>query len=344
MMDRSEFFVDLISNASMDLYPENTLSCFTNKLAVPLELDGEYEVALTEIVYPLEIDGSRSVDYHFMFIPEVVMPNGRKRVYSDYSKKYSMRYDPREGYERIFARLTEHMISSLEENYPDLDMENDPWIYQTGEYFNLKAGKTKPMKLENEGFVEQVKKKSQTNVLTRVVTRAENIQRIRKKVSRDQPKFEEQRIFDGKKWSTKSGGGSQYFVMPKFVSGPFYELIGLDSRTYGIKLEQIEDENETMIWIGNGYRDSTNFIFVYSDIVEGHHIGDVMSNSLRVLPLSRGSYEDLAYETFGNQYFFPVRYPRIETITIKLADEVGDKIRFKGGRVYLTLKFRRKLI
>ncbi len=48
----SSFYVTLPSNSSMNYFPENTLTHFTTKLKLPLELHGKYEVALTEIIYP----------------------------------------------------------------------------------------------------------------------------------------------------------------------------------------------------------------------------------------------------------------------------------------------------
>ena len=47
-----EFYVTLPSNSSFDYYPDNTLSDFTTKLFKPLDLPGEWEVALTEISFP----------------------------------------------------------------------------------------------------------------------------------------------------------------------------------------------------------------------------------------------------------------------------------------------------
>ena len=51
-VDTGEFYVTLPSNSSMDYYPDNTLSDFTTKLFKPINLSGEYEVALTEISFP----------------------------------------------------------------------------------------------------------------------------------------------------------------------------------------------------------------------------------------------------------------------------------------------------
>ena len=44
--------IELVSNASAQLFPDNTLSSFTNFLPEQLNLDGQWEVAISEISYP----------------------------------------------------------------------------------------------------------------------------------------------------------------------------------------------------------------------------------------------------------------------------------------------------
>ena len=46
------FTLDLVSNASAQLFPDNTLSSFTNFLPEQLNLDGQWQVANSEISYP----------------------------------------------------------------------------------------------------------------------------------------------------------------------------------------------------------------------------------------------------------------------------------------------------
>ena len=45
------FTIELVSNASAQLFPDNTLSSFTNFLPEKLNLDGQWEVAISEISY-----------------------------------------------------------------------------------------------------------------------------------------------------------------------------------------------------------------------------------------------------------------------------------------------------
>ena len=46
------FTIELVSNASGELFPDNTLSSFTNFLPKQLNLEGQWEVAISEISYP----------------------------------------------------------------------------------------------------------------------------------------------------------------------------------------------------------------------------------------------------------------------------------------------------
>ena len=46
------FTIELVSNASRELFPDNTLSSFTNFLPEKVNLEGQWEVAVSEISYP----------------------------------------------------------------------------------------------------------------------------------------------------------------------------------------------------------------------------------------------------------------------------------------------------
>ena len=46
------FTIELVSNASAQLFPDNTLTSFTNFSPEQLNLEGQWEVAISEISYP----------------------------------------------------------------------------------------------------------------------------------------------------------------------------------------------------------------------------------------------------------------------------------------------------
>ena len=52
MMSNDQFYLRLPSNSSLENYPQNTLAEYITQLPRPIQLDGEWEVALVEIQYP----------------------------------------------------------------------------------------------------------------------------------------------------------------------------------------------------------------------------------------------------------------------------------------------------
>ena len=52
----SRFYLTLPSNSSMDYCPQNTVAKYTTKLNTSIELDGDWEVGLTEISFPYNIE------------------------------------------------------------------------------------------------------------------------------------------------------------------------------------------------------------------------------------------------------------------------------------------------
>ena len=62
------FYVTLPSNSSRDVFPNNTMTKFSTKLKNAIRLEGSYEVALVELMYPVSwkyrLDGAIIVKYN----------------------------------------------------------------------------------------------------------------------------------------------------------------------------------------------------------------------------------------------------------------------------------------
>ena len=70
----SRFYVTLPSNSSMDYYPDNTVAKYVTKLPEKIELEGDWEVGMTEISVPVEVSnvvGGKC--YYEIFVNEVPM-------------------------------------------------------------------------------------------------------------------------------------------------------------------------------------------------------------------------------------------------------------------------------
>ena len=59
------FTKELVSNASAQLFPDKTLSSFTNFLSEQLNLEGQWEVAIAEKTYPLMYQNVRKGKFMF---------------------------------------------------------------------------------------------------------------------------------------------------------------------------------------------------------------------------------------------------------------------------------------
>ena len=82
-------------------------------------------------------------------------------------------------------------------------------------------------------------------------------------------------------------------------------------------------------------------IFVYTDIIESHHVGDVSAPLLRVIPLS-GEKDEQIVRIYNNPIYFPVKKKYIETIEIELRNSSGNNITFVSGKTILVLSFRER--
>jgi len=82
-------------------------------------------------------------------------------------------------------------------------------------------------------------------------------------------------------------------------------------------------------------------IFVYSDIAEYVLVGDTQTPMLGYLPV-QSKWGERSYWNFNPAYYIRVKERNIRTICIKLCDDRGTVIEFKGdGSVICRLHFRR---
>ena len=67
--------IELVSNASSSIYPDNTLAAFSNFLSESIELSGQWEVALAEISYPCLYNNIN--EGKFTFVYKRVVPGNK---------------------------------------------------------------------------------------------------------------------------------------------------------------------------------------------------------------------------------------------------------------------------
>ena len=81
-------------------------------------------------------------------------------------------------------------------------------------------------------------------------------------------------------------------------------------------------------------------MFVYCDVADYSYLGDTLSQNLRTVSI-RGDHLEVVTERFDLGHYVPVLLTNFENITINLANDSGDLIKFYAGKSMVKLHFRR---
>ena len=95
--------------------------------------------------------------------------------------------------------------------------------------------------------------------------------------------------------------------------------------------------NETQPDIGGGV---TN-LYIYSDIVANRDVGNALAPLLRVLPLEGGRNASV-HKEFVHPHYVPASNIRKDAVTVNITSDDGTLMPFAGGKVSLTVHYRRK--
>ena len=82
-------------------------------------------------------------------------------------------------------------------------------------------------------------------------------------------------------------------------------------------------------------------LFVYTDILEHRPVGDITAPLLRVIPVT-GYQGDVITKIYENIQYFPIQKKQFDTIEIDIRTDMGKPVKFKNGKVLVTLHFRKR--
>jgi hypothetical protein len=82
-------------------------------------------------------------------------------------------------------------------------------------------------------------------------------------------------------------------------------------------------------------------LYVYCNIVKPRVVGDSMVSLLRSVPVTKKHGENV-FKSFHNVHYVPLSTRNFHDIEIDIRDDTGTRIPFEGGRVVVTLHFRKK--
>lgn len=116
--------------------------------------------------------------------------------------------------------------------------------------------------------------------------------------------------------------------------GPITHLLGLDFMLNSLNTPiKIDRKYENGIYIINN-------LYVYSDIIKYQYIGDTLSPLLRTINIQSNKVLSTESVIYDSPHYIPVNKSSIDTINIKIKDELGNNIKFERGKSIVKLHFR----
>ena len=308
-MDSWIEYVDLLSDASMDLYPENHGSHFTNKFPVPLDIQAGAKVGLAEIQfvnswYNVTL-GNNSIavfDFTVEFLPGHVK-NPLPATDSLWGQFTQCSF--KEGYYTSFEDFKNMLNESLKQSNVSQLKDKDIFSYDsvTGKFAHDVEGLYLTIFLRGPiaNFLG-VSKKAQTM--------------------------------------------KDYVLLGMAKDGPTYTYVDPGNP---LKKEKRKFILPDFQWgVSQGPKDVFDYVaqltlfssfVVYIDILQSQITGDTYSDALRIVSINRKDPGSSSVIQYDKPYFLRLNKYHIPTITVEIRTLEGKLVDFKVGRTRLKLKF-----
>lgn len=306
------FIINLVSNASMATFPDNTLANFSTLLPQSLNLSGSWEIAIVEMSWPDSIQNV--VEGRFSYQVSKLPTTMANKPVRPRSGAVSM-VDPREHFKRKRTSDFQHkqFVSIPKGCYPSIDSILQVVFTNVCEKIGWDSEKIK--------FKWNVSPTTQLLHITFDKDSSDDIQLRLSASSQDlQNILGLEHVIDCCETETNDSEKTSSHLISKKAksdSDQSFQIVG----RYPVDLTA-----------------GCHTMFVYCDLVQNEILGDAQTALLRAIPL----YSNKNHESFTKLQWRRVIKSTIHSITISLRSETGALIPFLSrGRTNLTLQFRR---
>ena len=304
----SDFYLVLPSNVDQ---PGNATNQFRVRLPDPIELNGKWEVALVEMMYPHSWPNVRGVE---MLTPAKTLRefidqmNLEKKIIKDADNVFAFHQFKHSPMDIIYEQLAvvlpcgyfatpEELIKALEEGIKNREkVLKETLKYQAKNWFEEENA---DRKIKKHGELQYLIKFHYNNFSKRMEIQLNT------------------GIVTGVKFSEKL----EY-------------MLGLERNT--VIYDQHTTGKYQMDLSGGFYS-----LYVYSDLVEAQVIGNVKAQLLRVVPIE-GNFGEFVSKTFYSPHYVPVLKKTIDSVEINIKDDTNRLVPFEFGKCVLKLHFRKK--
>jgi len=318
--DMSSFYMTLPSNSSMDVFPDNTLAEYATKLPQNFDMQGEWEVGMSEIQFPTSWYNVSRQDAR-LFLK--VTPYGQSSREVNISPPAGLYDTPEILVKEINSLIAAAKIDikTIRFKYNNISKKISCEAHNLGEHLNTIAETTFIMTehlAEMLGFNWERGKEFIASAHRESASDVDYSEQL--------PMGEYQR--------------KQFDILAQYPDkADFVEVCPFN------KILEIDESNEIDSYTAENVCDLNRgffSLFVYCDVVEPVVVGDVLVPLLRTVNITakEGIMVSRIFETVQ---YVPVHRKQFDTIEIHIRDDTGRRIPFQRGKVIVTLHFRRKL-
>lgn len=308
-----KFYLVLPSNSSMKLYPENTLANFKVSLSQPIMLNDpdKWEVGLAEIRFPnswYNIDEGKNY-----FEKDIINPT---------KEEVSGMFTNEKGNIEMIARLDDNEKTEVA----------SPVNLPLSSAASIEASEPPKKKTKDWQLISLVYR-------TRITLPAghyDSAKDIINPLNKSQKGIFRPFHFEYDSVTKRTKVDLKNNCVIRWQNSDIARCLGFFPN--GV----IKKEGKTISPTLSSVQDTISSIYVYTDIIENQHAGDVKVPLLRIIPVTQPNGK-VCYEKYDKPYFFPVNRGHIEKISINIRDDTGELVPFQSGKVVVTLLFKRKL-
>lgn len=293
----------LPSNASMSIYPDNTLTRYKTKLKQMCELNGQWEVGLAEIQFPKTWYNLSEKAPGKLPHLTVMFPSGYQNV-----GRYFVDISPPAGH----YDNPEMLIKQINDRINETVKKGCDKIKFTFNNISRKVG----VKCESDKKIPPP-----VSYLWHFKMSVELAEVLG---------FEWSMGADGETFTQSASG-----VYPEMTDDE--EAIPIASYLHFV-IHDEEYECNRVCDLQRGFYS----LFVYCDICDHVIVGDSLAPLLRTvnLDLSKSVYT-MQCKTYQTIQYVPVQTNSFESLEIDIRDDSGHHVPFQRGKVFVTLHFRR---
>lgn len=311
-MAANEHTVYLMSNSSMDYFP-NTISYFQNRLEPPINCaEGEWEVGLVDIFYPYLLEDDIISDSEIAD-KESDDKKQKKKINTIITRLGSVDF-PQNSYssfEDLYQTIKEAASKQINVN---ILLQNLQWIVlrDNHELLNMKRSNQRWKPIEDDP-------RKAANTIAYTSQGQQGVIRFPVKIYRS---LEELVTTIRSRLPSLNMAIAVNQMLNSFLSN---DLKGV---YYPLKT----DTEENMF--------NKEPVYVYVDIIEPQYVGGIKSRVIRSIPFPVPT----RYQTFNPITYVKVEKQHIDVITFSLQTMHGERVRFVSTTVPLvaTLHFRRR--